>query len=103
VEKEWAKNVYWMFGVVLPKNSSVKARTFSQDLKELGIETRPFFLGMHEQPVFQKMGLFHGEKYPVSEHLSQNGFYLPSGLKITESQIDQVCDAVQKVLKSKSI
>jgi len=62
------------------------------------VETRPFFLGMHEQPVFHDMGLFRGEKYPVAEHLARQGLYLPSGLTLTDVQLDQVCVAVKTIL-----
>jgi perosamine synthetase len=62
------------------------------------METRPFFLGMHEQPVFHDMGLFRNEKYPVAERIARQGLYLPSGLTLTEAQLDQVVDAVRAVL-----
>jgi len=67
-------------------------------LKEKGVDTRPFFLGMHEQPVFLERGLYHGERYPVSERIARQGLYLPSGLAINESQINHVAEAVRKVL-----
>jgi len=67
-------------------------------LKEKGVDTRPFFLGMHEQPVFLERGLYHGERYPVAERIARQGLYLPSGLTLTEPQIDQVCEAVRKVI-----
>jgi len=67
-------------------------------LDALGIQTRPFFLGMHEQPVFWERGLFQGEHYPVTERIAKQGLYLPSGLALTEAQLDEVCRAVKKVL-----
>jgi perosamine synthetase len=45
---------------------------------------------MHEQPVFNKMGLFNNERYPVAETLSRNGFYLPSGLGLEDNDISRV-------------
>ena len=36
-------------------------------LVEYGIDTRTFFVPMHEQPVFRNRGLFEGGKYPVAE------------------------------------
>jgi perosamine synthetase len=98
VEQPWAKNVYWMFGLVLDESTGMDAVAFARRLTEKGIMTRPFFLGMHEQPVFQEMGLFHGEHYPVAERIARQGLYLPSGMTLTESQIDQVCQAVHEVL-----
>jgi perosamine synthetase len=54
---------------------------------------------MHEQPVFQKVGLFQNEHYPVAERLARRGFYIPSGLALTDDQIMQVADAVKQILK----
>jgi perosamine synthetase len=57
--------------------------------------TRPFFLGMHEQPVLLERGFFHGESYPVTERISRFGLYLPSGMTLTEAQLNEVCVAVE--------
>jgi len=98
VEREWAKNVYWMYGVVVDEDTGLDAEIFSRRLKEQEVGTRPFFLGMHEQPIFQKMGLFKNEHYPVSERIARQGLYLPSGLTLTEEQIDKVTKAVKKAI-----
>ena len=44
---------------------------------------------MHEQPVFQNMGLFKGKKYPVAEELARKGMYLylPSSSGLMEEEI----------------
>lgn len=98
VEESWARQVFWMYGLVLDKNTGLNVIQFAQKLKEKSVETRPFFLGMHEQPVFQDMGLFRDEKYPVAEYIARQGLYLPSGLTLTEKQLDQVCEAVKAIL-----
>lgn len=98
VEEPWAKNVYWMYGVVLSEESGMDAAAFAQKLKQRGVETRPFFLGLHEQPVFHRRGLFLGEHYPVSELIARQGLYLPSGLALTPEHISRVCGAVREVL-----
>jgi perosamine synthetase len=98
VEESWAKNVYWMYGVVLSEQSGMDAIVFAQKLKQRGVETRPFFLGLHQQPVFNRRGLFLREQYPVSERIARQGLYLPSGLALTPEQISLVCEAVGEVL-----
>ena len=98
VEEPWARNVYWMYGVVLSEETGMDATVFGQRLKQQGIETRPFFLGLHEQPVFHQRGLFLGERYPVTERIARQGLYLPSGLALTVEQISRVCEAVHEVL-----
>ena len=98
VERKWAKSIFWMYGIVLDKKLGLSAGEFSRRLYHRGIETRPFFLGMHEQPVFKKMDLFKEESYPITEDISNYGLYLPSGLAIREEQIIKVSKAVRQSL-----
>ena len=98
VEEPWARQVYWMYGVVLDETLGFDAAEFARRLAAEGVQTRPFFLGMHEQPALLDRGLFRGERYPVAERLARYGLYLPSGLAVTESQIDRVCEAVRKAI-----
>jgi len=99
VERPWAKNVYWMYGIVLDLSYKMDGREFADQLMKNNVVTRPFFLGMHEQPVYQGMGLFVDEHYPVTEYISRQGLYLPSGLTLTQEQVDYVCNAVKKILR----
>ena len=98
VEEPWARQVYWMFGIVLDEATGLDAVELAKRLKARGVETRPFFLGMHEQPVFHERGLFLHERYPVAERIARQGLYLPSGLTLTEAQIDAVCAALVDAL-----
>jgi perosamine synthetase len=98
VEKEWAKNVYWMYGMVLDPASGMTAADFAKRLASRGIMTRPFFLGMHEQPVFLNRGWFVNENYPVAEHIARQGLYLPSGLALSMDQLEEVCRVVGEEL-----
>ncbi|MDX6559873.1 MAG: perosamine synthetase [Blastocatellia bacterium] len=99
VEESWAKNVYWMYGVVLADDVGFDATEFALGLRNEGVDTRPFFIGMHEQPILQELGFFAGEQYPVAERMARRGLYLPSGLTLNEEQIETVCRAVTKVLE----
>jgi perosamine synthetase len=98
VERPWAKNVYWMYGIVIDEATQLTARELASRLRAAGIDTRPFFLGMHEQPVFRKMGLFRDVSLPVTERIARQGLYLPSGQAITDEQIDDIIAMVRKEL-----
>ena len=98
VEKSWAKNVYWMYGIVLKESTGLDASNLTKILMDQGIETRPFFLGIHKQPVFQKMGLFEDVSLPTTERLSKQGIYLPSGQSITDEQVQIVIEALRNIL-----
>jgi perosamine synthetase len=94
----YADNIYWVYGMVLDDSVPFDAIEAMKRLAKLGIGTRPFFYPMHLQPVFQRMGLFESETYPVAERLAERGFYIPSGMALTEAQADQVAATVREVL-----
>ena len=96
---DYAENIYWVYGLVLDDNVPFDAAEVIARLSESKIGTRSFFWPMHEQPVFKKMGLFDGVTCPVAEKISRRGFYIPSGLAITETQIQQVAVAVKRVVR----
>ncbi len=97
VKTDYADNIYWVYGVVLKDDVPFDATEAMQRLREQKIGSRPFFWGMHEQPVFHKMGLLKEVSCPVAERLSRRGFYVPSGLALTEDQMKQVAVAVKGI------
>jgi len=96
--KEYAKNIYWVYGLVLKKNSPISLNTLMKKLKQYGIETRNFFWPLHQQPVLKKMGFFKNIKLPVAEYLGKNGLYLPTGLSITSMQQKYVINKIKKII-----
>lgn len=94
----YAENIFWVFGVVLDDSVPFDAAEAMRKLAARGIDTRPFFWPMHEQPVFRKLGLFANEAHPNAEWLARRGFYLPSGLALTETQIEQVVATMRETM-----
>lgn len=94
----WAKTSVWMYAVVLDDIVPFDAAEFARRLMEHGIQTRPFFVGMHEQPVYLRVGLFKDCHLPVTEQITRRGLYLPSGQAVTDEQIDTVIQAIRKSL-----
>jgi len=94
----YAENIYWVYGVVLDDAVPYEAGEAMGRLASLGVGTRPFFWPMHEQPVFKRMGLFGTDSFPVAERLARRGFYIPSGLALTEGQIEQAAARVREAL-----
>jgi perosamine synthetase len=95
---DFADNIYWVYGLVVAEKSAYNADSIIKKLANLGIGCRPFFYPLHLQPVLRNLGLFEDEEYPVSERISQFGFYIPSGLALDEKQIVKVADSALKVL-----
>ena len=97
IEKEWAKNVYWMYSILVEDKFGMSRDELMSELEKKGIETRTFFIPMHVQPVFQNMGLFKGERYPVAEELARKGLYLPSSSGLSREEIEHICDEIRKI------
>jgi perosamine synthetase len=94
----YTENIYWVFGMVLSEKVPFDAEEIMARLTRLNVGTRPFFWGMHEQPVFNKMGWYVNQSFPVSARIARRGFYIPSGLGVTREQQEQVVYAVRKAL-----
>jgi perosamine synthetase len=96
---EYAENIYWVYGVVLKERVPFDASEAMAKLRQMGVDSRHFFWPMHLQPVFQKHGLFGNERFPNSERIAHRGFYLPSGLGITEYEVDASAQALREILE----
>jgi perosamine synthetase len=94
---DYAENIFWVYGMVLADDLSFDAEEAIRKLADNGVGARPFFWPMHEQPVFKKMGLFADEFHPVAERLARRGFYIPSGLGLTDEQMDRVIEVVREI------
>ena len=88
---KYAKNIFWVFGVLLKKNAKISRDQVVKKLLYNKIQTRNFFHPMHKQNVFKRMKIFSkNEKFVNADYLSESGFYLPSGLGISNKEIDFV-------------
>jgi perosamine synthetase len=98
-EEPWAKNVYWMYGILVQESFGVTRDDLMKKLKAKGVDTRAFFCGMHLQPVFkgtdERFPDISGE-YPVSADLWNRGLYLPSGLGLTRAQMEEVVEKLRE-------
>jgi len=97
-DQEYAQNIFWVYGLILADSVAFNAENAMKRLASMGIGTRPFFWPMHEQPVFRKIGMFDNENYPVAERMARRGFYIPSGMALTEKQIERVADVLHEIV-----
>ena len=95
----YSKNIFWVFGILLKQNVNISRDQVTKKLLKHNIQTRNFFYPMHKQKIFKKMRLFpKKQKFPNSDYLSKKGFYLPSGIGITNVEIDFVAKTLLKIL-----
>ncbi len=88
----WAKNVYWMYSLLVNDDFPASRDGLRQAMDEAGIDTRPFFHPLHTLPPYD-----HGLKLPVCEDLARRGLNLPSGPDISADEIGRVCQAIRRV------
>ncbi|GHV21956.1 aminotransferase DegT [Planctomycetales bacterium] len=95
----WAHPVYWMMAVELSRDAGKKAVEVMEALKSYQIGTRPFFMGLHAQPVLRQYVEIADGGCPRTEAAYEYGFYLPSGIALTREQAHTVGEALKKVLR----
>jgi perosamine synthetase len=94
-EAAWAKNVYWVYGIVVEPEFGLSRIKLQSSLREVGIETRRFFTPIHRQPIVRSSA--KDEDFPRSLHLAEHGLYLPSFIGMSTDSILRVADAISLI------
>ena len=101
-ERPWARNVYWMFAVVVQPEAAIGRDPLMARLSADGIDTRTFFCPMNQQPCLRTDdGIIRS--CPVADNLWNSGLYLPSSLDLEESQIRWICGRVKAALRQERL
>ena len=100
VEKPYARNVFWMYHIVLKKIGLEQRRRIMNYLKDKGIETRDGFIPFNMQDTFIARGLTTKEECPIANSVAYNSFYLPSGPVLSEEEMDYVVKYLKEALIS---
>lgn len=98
-EAEWAKSVYWMYGLLLEDDFPLDRDETMRRLKARGVDTRAFFYPMHKQPCYMdyryaNKPMARGPMH-VSERIGARGIYLPSSSHLSRDQIETVVAAIR--------
>lgn len=93
-QKSWAKNVYWMYSVLINEKSKKSRDEVIAKLKESGIESRPFFTSINLMPPYRGSG-----KFPVAEDLSLRGINLPSSVVLKNSEVKHISELVRRIFE----
>ena len=98
VKTDYCENIYWVYAITIKNSYKKTVKEIMSELAKYNIATRPFFYPMHKQPVFNNMGLFLKDYLPYSEKLYEKGFYIPSGLALTDGEMQEVSEILHKIL-----
>jgi perosamine synthetase len=97
IELPWARNVYWMYAIVVEPRFGRSRDELMASLRAAGIDTRTFFCPMDLQPALRAYPGFPDDACPVADGLWETGLYLPSNPSLTEDQVDYIADQVRRV------
>lgn len=97
VTKSYSTNVYWMYGVRVTEELGITRDKLTARLKERGVDTRDFFIPLSSQPISEQLP---PASCPISAEVAASGFYLPSGLALTQEQLDYVCNVFHEVVSA---
>ena len=90
MEAEWARNVYWMYCILIDNSLWPPRDQIISSLKTKGVDTRPLFYPIHSMPPYRSSD----GHFPVAEDISRRGINLPSGVGLTAQDIKRVVDAL---------
>jgi len=92
-EKEYAKNTYWMFSILVD-SKKISRDLLIKKLKKANIDSRNFFYPISDQPPYKDK--VEDTDLESSKKIAYSGLSLPSSTKLTEKEVNYVC----KVLKN---
>jgi len=95
--KSWANNVYWLYSILLDETvSQIKKNDLIQFLKHYNIDTRPIFIPVHQQPIYDSK-----QRFPIAEHIASSGFSLPSSVNLTDNDINYITAKISEFIIEK--
>jgi perosamine synthetase len=100
VELDWARNVYWMYSIVVEDEYPLSRNELMEALADAGIETRTSFYPLNLQPALRALEGHREIECPVSEDLWERGMYLPSSNKLGETQVDRIVGAISSAART---
>lgn len=81
----------WFIDIYVPDPDRLAAT-----LKEYGIGTRRIYPPIHSQKSYQLE-----QSFPVTEKYAQRGLWLPSSIKLTDDEINFICDKIARFYKER--
>jgi len=92
------KSSFWLYSIVLDESCELERDELMQELEKEGIESRPMFYPLDEQPAYRKfLGDGGSTSCPVSHRLAARGLSLPTSNHMTLDEAGRVCRAMEDI------
>ena len=83
----------WLVSLLLPPGTD--RERLMEDMRAVGVDTRPVFFLAHHMPMYSQ-----DARFPVAEDIAARGLSLPSFPALTDDEIQRVCDALREALRT---
>lgn len=97
-------NTYWLINIFMEPSYRLTKKMMQKILMDqYRIDARPFFYPISSMPPYKKYcrGKKMHKENPVSYRMSPYGISPPSGMNLTEADVDYVCTSFKKILREK--
>jgi perosamine synthetase len=95
VELQWARNVFWMYGIVVTEDFPLTRDELIAYLGDREIESRTFFCPMNLQPFLRRQDGFREMACPVAERLWERGMYIPCSIDLGDDTLAEIVDTIR--------
>jgi dTDP-4-amino-4,6-dideoxygalactose transaminase len=86
---------FWLSCLLLSDGCEITPENIARSLERANVETRPLWKPMHLQPLFEGRDYFCAEDASVTEQLFCRGLCLPSDIKMTKEEQDEVIGIIR--------
>jgi perosamine synthetase len=91
----WAEPAPWLFCITVDEKEYGCSRDeLAFLLAKEGIETRPFFIALHQLPPFREKSRHRNESLPITESLSMKGMNLPVYSHLTDADLNKIAEII---------
>ncbi|MEZ4938242.1 MAG: DegT/DnrJ/EryC1/StrS family aminotransferase [Crocinitomicaceae bacterium] len=85
-------NVYWMVCLEIMNYSEKERDALLVKMRELGIDSRPYFYPISDMPMYAKANT------PISHKVAQRGLNLPSYFDLTKDEVLYICEQIRELI-----
>ena len=100
VEKSYARNVFWMYHIVLQGKAAEARPAIMAQLAAEGVETRETFIPYNLQEHLPLAESIRPEACPQANRVAYRAFYLPSGPVLDKQDIAYVAERLLAAIKA---
>jgi perosamine synthetase len=95
-EAPWARQVYWLYTVLIEDHFKFSRKRLIEELALGGIQAQPVFYPITNLPPYRNG---RSQRFAVAEKISRQGVSLPSSPLLSADSIDRVCSVFRRIVQ----